>query len=100
MSLRDQEGPHTLIILDTKKRKAKALMTRLLNKLAMLLSEDPPGQKAVSELLGRIDEQKGDTLEVMNRLESEYCANKDEDNAIKVGDEADAFVDQDKLVQF
>ena len=30
----------------------------------------------------------------MNRLESEYRATKDEDNAIKVRDEADTFVDQ------
>ena len=87
-------GAARIIHLRHEKRKAKALVTRLLNKLAMLVSDDRPGQKAVSDLLGRIGEQKEDTLEVMNRLESQYRANKDEDNAIKVGDEADAFVDQ------
>jgi hypothetical protein len=45
-------------------------------------------------LLLRIDEQKDETLHIMNQLENIYQRSKEYENAKKVNDEADALVDQ------
>ena len=68
----------------SKKRNAKSLMTRLLNKLAGVLGENNPQQSEIKELLERIDEQGWITLSVMNLLEVAYRENKEEEFAKKV----------------
>jgi hypothetical protein len=86
---------HTSIMnLKGEKRSAKSRMTRLLNNMAAMLSDSNTEQKDVKELLLRIDEQKDETLHIMNQLENIYQRSKEYENAKKVNDEADALVDQ------
>ena len=80
--------------LKGEKRSAKSRMTRLLNNMAAMLSDSNTEQKDVKELLLRIDEQKDETLHIMNQLENIYQRSKEYENAKKVNDEADALVDQ------
>ena len=61
-------------------------MTRLLNKLASVLSEDN-SQNEIKELLEK--EQQEETLMVMSRLEKAYHQKDDTSMAEKVSDEAD-----------
>ena len=75
------------------KRIAKSQMTRLLNKLASVLSEDN-SQNEVKELLEKIQEQQEETLMVMSRLEKAYHQKNDTSIAEKVSDEADDLVEQ------
>ena len=75
------------------KRIAKSQMTRLLNKLASVLSEDNP-QNEIKELLEKIQEQQEETLMVMSRLEKAYHQKNDTSMAEKVSDEADDLVEQ------
>ena len=55
-----------------------------------MLSESNTEHKDVKELLLRIDEQKDETLHIMNQLEDIYQRSKEYENAKKVNDEADA----------
>ncbi len=59
----------TLIIEEYReaKRNAKSRMTRVLNKLAGVLSRDP-GPIVINELLQQIEEQMEDSLKVMSQL--------------------------------
>lgn len=75
------------------KRIAKSQMTRLLNKLASVLSEDNL-QNKIKELLEKIQEQQEETLMVMSRLEKAYHQKNDTSMAEKVSDEADDLVEQ------
>ena len=75
------------------KRIAKSQMTRLLNKLASVLSEDN-SQNEVKELLEKIQEQQEETLMVMSRLEKAYHQKNDTSMAEKVSNEADDLVEQ------
>ena len=54
-----------------------------------MLSDSNTEQKDVKELLLRIDEQKDETLHIMNQLENIYQRSKEYENAKKVNDEAD-----------
>ena len=69
-------------------------MTRLLNDMATMISDSDTQHKYVKELLLNIDEQKDETLRIMNRLEIIYQRSKEYDNAKKVKYEADLLVDQ------
>ena len=86
---------HECRLRDCKQEKgmAKSQMTRLLNKLASVLSEDNP-QNEIKELLGKIQEQQEETLMVMSRLEKSYHQKNDTSMAEKVSDEADDLVEQ------
>ena len=75
------------------KRNAKSQMTRLLNKLAIVLAEDDSSVD-IKTLLEKIQEQQENTLQVMSRLESAYRQKQDEIMAEKVSDEADDLVEQ------
>ena len=75
------------------KRIAKSQMTRLLNKLASVLSEGN-SQNEVKELLEKIQKQQEETLIVMSRLEKAYRQKNDTSMAEKVSDEADDLVEQ------
>ena len=68
-------------------------MTRLLNKLASVLSEDN-SQNEIKELLEKIQEQQEETLMVMSRLEKAYHQKDDTSMAEKVSDEADDLLEQ------
>ena len=76
------------------KRNAKSLMTRLLNKLAGSISDESSQKNEVNLLMERIEEQKDETLRIMEQLEGAYRESKDADNVSKVSDEADALVEQ------
>ena len=76
------------------KRNAKSLMTRLLNKLAGSISDESSQKNEVNHLMERIEEQKDETLRIMEQLEGAYQESKDADNVSKVSDEADALVEQ------
>ena len=77
----------TTSILDCKqeKRNAKSQMTRLLNKLAIILTEDDSSVD-IKTLLEKIQEQQENVLQVMSRLENAYCQKQDENMAEKVSD--------------
>ena len=66
-------------------------MTRLLNKLAGSISDESSQKNEVNLLMERIEEQKDETLRIMEQLEGAYRESKDADNVSKVSDEADAF---------
>jgi hypothetical protein len=80
--------------LKLEKRNAKSRMTRLLNMMAAMISGSNTQQGEVKELLLKIDEQKDETLYIMNKLENIYQQSKEYVNAGKVNDEADTLVDQ------
>ena len=75
------------------KRNAKSQMTRLLNKLAIVLTEDDSSVD-IKTLLEKIQEQQENVLQVMSRLENAYRRKQDENMAEKVSDEADDLVEQ------
>ena len=62
LQLRIQEHKH-------EKRNAKSLMTRLLNKLAGLKSDESSQKNEVNQLMIRIEEQKDETLRIMKQLQ-------------------------------
>ena len=82
-----------IIQLKGEKRSAKSRMTRLLNNMAELISDSDTEHKDVNELLLNIEEQKDETLRIMNQLEIMYQRSKEFENAKKVNDEADSLVD-------
>jgi len=86
---------HECRIRDCKqeKRIAKSQMTRLLNKLASILSEDN-SQNKIKELLEKIQEQQEETLMVMSRLEKAHHQKNDTSMAEKVSDEVDDLVEK------
>ena len=94
MELNETED-HECRLRDCKqeKRIAKSQMTRLLNKLASVLSEDN-SQDEVKELLEKIQEQQEETLMVMFRLEKVYHQKNDTSMAKKVSNEGDNLVEQ------
>ena len=59
-----------------------------------MISDSDTEHIDVKELLLNIDEQKDETLRIMNRLEIIYQRSKEYENAKKVNDEADSLVDQ------
>ena len=69
-------------------------MTRLLNHMATILADSDAELDDVKNLLLRIDEQKDETLHVMDKLENIYRKSKDNVNDGKVIDEAEILVDQ------
>ena len=75
------------------KRNAKSQMTRLLNKLAIVLTEDDSSVD-IKTLWEKIQEQQENVLQVMSRLENAYRRKQDENMAEKVSDEADDLVEQ------
>ena len=75
------------------KRNAKMQMTRLLNKLASVLTEDD-SLLDIKGLLEKIQEQQENTLEVMTHLENAYRQKQDETMVEKVSDEMDNLVEQ------
>ncbi len=76
------------------KRNAKSRMTRLLNMMAAMILGSNTQQGEVKELLLKIDEQKDETLYIMNKLENIYQQSKEYVNAGKVNDKADTLVHQ------
>ena len=82
-----------IIQLEGEKRSAKSRMTRLLNNMATMISDSDTEHKDVKELLLNIDEQKDETLRIMNQLEIIYQRSKEYENAKKVNDEADSLID-------
>ena len=62
--------------------------------MAAIVYEASDENAEVRGLLLRIEEQKEETLEIMNQLEKVYEETGDKENAMKVGDEADVLVDQ------
>jgi len=68
-------------------------MTRLFNKLAVVLTEDDLSVD-IRTLLEKIQEQQENTLQVMSRLENAYRQKQDEIMAERVSDEADDLVEQ------
>lgn len=78
----------------SEKRSAKSRMTRLLNHMAAMILDGGSEPSEIKDLLLRIDEQKEETLDIMNNLEKVYMEKSDQVNATKVSDEADALVDQ------
>lgn len=78
----------------SEKRSAKSRMTRLLNHMAAMILDGGSEPSEIKDLLLRIDEQKEETLDIMNKLEKVYMEKSDQVNATKVSDEADALVDQ------
>ncbi|CAB3981674.1 Hypothetical predicted protein [Paramuricea clavata] len=93
-TINEKQLEEHIMNLKGEKRSAKSRMTRLLNNMAAMLSNSNTEQKDVKELLLRIDEQKDETLHIMNQLEDIYQRSKEYENAKKVNDEADALVDQ------
>ena len=81
-------------LLKGDKCSAKSRMTRLLNNMAAIVYEASDENTDVGGLLLHINKQKEETLEIMNQLEKVYEETGDNKNAMKVGDEADALVDQ------
>lgn len=75
------------------KRNAKSRMTRVLNKLASVLSGDPR-HIDINDLLQQVEEQMDSSLRVMSRLERAYRENKDPEMASKVSDEADLLLER------
>ena len=75
------------------KRNAKSRMTRVLNKLASVLSGDPR-HIDINDLLQQVDEQMDSSLRVMSRLERAYRENKDPEMSSKVSDETDFFLER------
>ena len=69
-------------------------MTRLLNKLAVVIAEKDPQQGEIKDLLGRIDEQKDQTVSIMSSLETAIREDGEVGTAEKVSDEADDLVEQ------
>ena len=70
-------------------------MTRLLNKLATMLSEDDQIPKTeIKDMLHKIEEQQDHTIMAINRLESSYRQKKEEALADKVSDEVDNLLEQ------
>ena len=77
------------------KRNAKWHMTRLLNKLAAMLSEDDQLPKTeIKDMLHEIEEQQERTTKAINRLESSYRQQNEEALADKVSDEIDDLLEQ------
>ena len=77
------------------KRNAKRHMTRLLNKLAAMLSEDDEIPKTeIKDMLPKIEEQQDHTIMAIDRLESFYRQKKEEALADKVSDEVDDLLEQ------
>ena len=77
------------------KRNAKRHMTRLLNKLAAMLSEDDQIPKTeIKDMLHKIEEQQDHTIMAIDRLESLYRQKKEEALADKVSDEVDELLEQ------
>ena len=77
------------------KRNAKRHMTRLLNKLAAMLSEDDQIPKTeIKDMLHKIEEQQDHTIMVINRLENSYRQKNEEALADKVSDEIDDLLEQ------
>ena len=74
-------------------RNAKSRMTRVLNKLASVLSGDPRHIDII-DLLQQVKEQMDSSLRVMSRLERAYRENKDPEMASKVSDEADLLFER------
>ena len=68
-------------------------MTRLLNKLVIVVTEDDSSVD-IKTLLEKIQEQQENTLQVMSRLENAYRQKQHEIMAVKVSDEADDLVEQ------
>lgn len=67
------------------KRNAKRHMTRLLNKLAAMLSEDDQIPKTeIKDMLHKIEEQQDHTIMAIDRLESLYRQKKEEALADKL----------------
>ena len=62
--------------------------------MATMISDSDTQHKDVKQLLLKIDEQKDETLQIMNRLEIIYQRSKEYENAKKVNDETDSLVDQ------
>ena len=69
-------------------------MTRLLNKLAVVIAEKEPQQGEIKDLLARIDEQKDQTVSIMSSLETALREDGEVGTAEKVSDEADDVVEQ------
>jgi len=77
------------------KRNAKRHMTRLLNKLTAMLSEDDQIPKTeIKDMLHKIEEQQDHTIMAINRLESSYRQKDEEALADKVSDEVDDLLEQ------
>ena len=77
------------------KRNAKRQMTRLLNKLATMLSEDDSIPKTeINDMLHKIEEQQDHTIIAINRLESFYRQKNEKALAEKVSDEVDDLLEQ------
>ena len=92
----DQESRiHDIQECKQDKRNAKRHMTRLLNKLAAMLSEDDQIPKTeIKDMLHKIEEQQDHTIMAINRLESSYRQKKEAALADKVSDEVDDLLEQ------
>ena len=77
------------------KRNAKRQMTRLLNKLATMLSEDDSIPKTeIKDMLHKIEEQQDHTIMAINCSESFYRQKNEEALAEKVSDEVNDLLEQ------
>ena len=75
------------------KRNAKSHMTRVLNKVASVLSGDPR-HIDINDLLQQVQEQMDSSLRILSPLERAYRENKDPEMASKVSDEADLLLER------
>jgi hypothetical protein len=77
------------------KRKRKSAITKLLNGLAEKIASKQDGAiEEIKLILGRLEELKDDTVELIDGLCELYKKNKRDELAIKAGEEADEIIER------
>ena len=80
--------------LKKSKRELKSTITRALSDLAICLAAKELDCTQISASLEHIERKKEEVLAIMRDLETEFVKIKKTEEAEKIGDEADALVDQ------
>ena len=79
---------HTVVrMLKREKKNAKSNSTRMLNQLAVSISEENYDKRSVAETIEHLDKLRDDVMRILEELETVYSKLQDEENERKTSKE-------------
>ena len=86
---------HTVVrVLKREKKNAKSNLTRMLNQLAVSISEENYDKRSVAETIERLDKLRDEVMRILEELETVYSKLQDEENERKTSKEIEEINEQ------
>lgn len=86
---------HTVVaVFKREKKKAESNLTRMLNQLAVLISEENCDKRSVAQTIERLERWRDEVMKIFEELEAVYSKLQDEENERKTSKEIDKVNEQ------